>query len=246
MLVDVLERAAQTSRPRGRIWRAAEQARATRYAAVQERLIAPDGSFPPIGRSIAYRCGAFHALAQAALRTRAAGGRLTRPGSRRAHRGHPAIARGARHVRRRTAGCASASAATSRESARRTSQPAACISAPSACCRSACRPRTNSGRRRRSRGRRRRHGPGRRFRSITRSPRRAEWPRRSRWRNSSASTPSRHVRPARSAVYPASYCAAPIRGSRLHNNAAKRRRGESGRIRVRRTEHDGARRAFGR
>ena len=42
--------------------------RARRYAAVQERLIAPDGSFPAIGRSIAYRCGAFHLLAQAALR----------------------------------------------------------------------------------------------------------------------------------------------------------------------------------
>jgi hypothetical protein len=45
-----------------------EALRAKRYAAVQERLIAPDGSFPAIGRSIAYRCGAFHALAQAALR----------------------------------------------------------------------------------------------------------------------------------------------------------------------------------
>src|SRR4029077_9260995 len=30
--------------------------------------IAPDGSFPAIGRSIAYRCGAFHLLAQSALR----------------------------------------------------------------------------------------------------------------------------------------------------------------------------------
>ena len=42
--------------------------RARRYAAVQERLIAPDGTFPPIGRSLAYRCGAFHLLAQTALR----------------------------------------------------------------------------------------------------------------------------------------------------------------------------------
>ena len=42
--------------------------RARRYAAVQERLIGPDGSFPPIGRSLAYRCGAFHLLAQSALR----------------------------------------------------------------------------------------------------------------------------------------------------------------------------------
>ena len=42
--------------------------RAQRYAAVQERCIAPDGSFPAIGRSIAYRCGAFHLLADVALR----------------------------------------------------------------------------------------------------------------------------------------------------------------------------------
>jgi hypothetical protein len=42
--------------------------RAKRYAAVQERMIAPDGTFPPLGRSLAYRCGAFHALAQSALR----------------------------------------------------------------------------------------------------------------------------------------------------------------------------------
>jgi hypothetical protein len=41
--------------------------RAQRYAAVQERLIAPDGSFPVIGRSMAYRCGAFQALAQLSL-----------------------------------------------------------------------------------------------------------------------------------------------------------------------------------
>lgn len=40
--------------------------RARRYAAIQERLIAPDGSFPAIGRSITYRCGAFHLLAQLA------------------------------------------------------------------------------------------------------------------------------------------------------------------------------------
>ena len=41
--------------------------RARRYAAIQERLIAPDGTFPPIGRSIAYRCGVFHLLALMAL-----------------------------------------------------------------------------------------------------------------------------------------------------------------------------------
>jgi hypothetical protein len=42
--------------------------RLTRYAAIQERLIAPDGSYPAIGRSIAYRAGAFQGLALAALR----------------------------------------------------------------------------------------------------------------------------------------------------------------------------------
>jgi hypothetical protein len=41
---------------------------AQRYAAIQERLIAPDGSYPPIGRSITYRCGAFHLLADASRR----------------------------------------------------------------------------------------------------------------------------------------------------------------------------------
>jgi hypothetical protein len=42
--------------------------RAQRFAAVQERLVAPDGSYPPLGRSITYRCGAFHHLAMMALR----------------------------------------------------------------------------------------------------------------------------------------------------------------------------------
>jgi hypothetical protein len=69
MLVDVLNACADES-PAWKDLAAREQARATRYAAVQERLIGPDGSFPPVGRSIAYRCGAFHALAQAALRKR--------------------------------------------------------------------------------------------------------------------------------------------------------------------------------
>jgi hypothetical protein len=41
--------------------------RARRYAAIQERLIAADGSFPAVGRSIAYRAGAFHLLARSAL-----------------------------------------------------------------------------------------------------------------------------------------------------------------------------------
>ena len=38
-----------------------------RFADIQERLIAPDGTYPVFGRSICYRSGAFQALAQAAL-----------------------------------------------------------------------------------------------------------------------------------------------------------------------------------
>jgi hypothetical protein len=41
--------------------------RSRRFAEVQERLIAPDGTFPALGRSITYRFGAFQSLAQMAL-----------------------------------------------------------------------------------------------------------------------------------------------------------------------------------
>lgn len=41
--------------------------RARRYAEIQERMISPEGTFPPVGRSLAYRCGAFQLLAQVAL-----------------------------------------------------------------------------------------------------------------------------------------------------------------------------------
>lgn len=41
--------------------------RAQRYAAIQERLISPEGTYPPIGRSLAYRFGAFQLLSQIAL-----------------------------------------------------------------------------------------------------------------------------------------------------------------------------------
>jgi hypothetical protein len=67
MLLDVLD----VFRDRLPAWKTLAprvEDRARRYAAVQERLIAPDGSFPPIGRSLAYRCGAFQSLAQMALR----------------------------------------------------------------------------------------------------------------------------------------------------------------------------------
>ncbi len=41
--------------------------RARRYAEIQERLISPEGTYPPIGRSLAYRFGAFQVLSQMAL-----------------------------------------------------------------------------------------------------------------------------------------------------------------------------------
>lgn len=42
-------------------------ARAQRYAVVQERMISPEGTFPVIGRSSAYRFGAFQLLADVSL-----------------------------------------------------------------------------------------------------------------------------------------------------------------------------------
>jgi len=41
--------------------------RSRRYAGIQERLISPEGTYPPIGRSLAYRVGAFQSLSQMAL-----------------------------------------------------------------------------------------------------------------------------------------------------------------------------------
>lgn len=40
--------------------------RSKRYAAVQEHLISPEGTYPPIGRSLAYRFGNFQLLSQVA------------------------------------------------------------------------------------------------------------------------------------------------------------------------------------
>jgi hypothetical protein len=66
MLLDVLrvaakqERAWETMLPKA-------VARARRYAEIQERLISPEGTYPPIGRSLAYRIGVFQALGQVAL-----------------------------------------------------------------------------------------------------------------------------------------------------------------------------------
>jgi hypothetical protein len=67
MLLDVLD-VCRDEMPAWKELSARVDERAKRYAAVLERLVAPDGSFPAIGRSIAYRCGAFHVLASMALR----------------------------------------------------------------------------------------------------------------------------------------------------------------------------------
>jgi len=67
MLLDVLD-VCRDEMPAWKELAAREEQRARRYAAVLERSVAPDGTFPPIGRSIAYRFGAFHLLAQMALR----------------------------------------------------------------------------------------------------------------------------------------------------------------------------------
>ena len=40
--------------------------RSRRYAAIQERLISPEATFPPVGRSLAYRFGAFQLLSKIA------------------------------------------------------------------------------------------------------------------------------------------------------------------------------------
>ena len=45
-----------------------QRKRYSRYAAIQERLISPEGTYPVVGRSLCYRFGAFHALEDASLR----------------------------------------------------------------------------------------------------------------------------------------------------------------------------------
>ena len=67
MLLDVLQ-ACGDDMPAWKDLSSRVSQRAMRYAAVQERFIGPDGTFPAVGRSLAYRCGAFHLLAQTALR----------------------------------------------------------------------------------------------------------------------------------------------------------------------------------
>jgi hypothetical protein len=67
MLLDVLD-VCRDELPAWKDLAGRVELRARRHAAILERLIAPDGTFPAIGRSIAYRFGALQLLAQMALR----------------------------------------------------------------------------------------------------------------------------------------------------------------------------------
>ncbi len=67
MLVEALE-AVRDEAPQWKAFSDKARERLARWAAVQERFVAPDGSYPVMGRSIAYRCGAFQGLAMAAWR----------------------------------------------------------------------------------------------------------------------------------------------------------------------------------
>ncbi len=66
MLVDVIN-AVGDEEGDWRAMKAPIMKRAARYASILEMLIAPDGTYPVVGRSVAYRYGAFHALSHAAL-----------------------------------------------------------------------------------------------------------------------------------------------------------------------------------
>jgi hypothetical protein len=66
MLLDTLALLKQKDAAYERIYKT-ELARAQRYAEILERLIAPEGTFPSLGRSTTYRFGALQSLAQIAL-----------------------------------------------------------------------------------------------------------------------------------------------------------------------------------
>ena len=50
----------------GKIMHNLTMMRFQKFVSIQEHSVSPDGSYPPYGRSLTYRCGAFHALAMAA------------------------------------------------------------------------------------------------------------------------------------------------------------------------------------
>ena len=67
MLLDILEIMQKHNKGETDFYKK-EQLRFSRYAEQQERMISPDGAYPVIGRSIAYRFGTFHVLSTAALK----------------------------------------------------------------------------------------------------------------------------------------------------------------------------------
>jgi len=66
MLLDIVKVLVDTGKEKNDLYQLILQ-RGKRYAAVQERLISPEGTFPAIGRSLAYRFGAFQLLGQISL-----------------------------------------------------------------------------------------------------------------------------------------------------------------------------------
>jgi hypothetical protein len=69
MYLDILAQVKEYDEHWAALWLRAVR-RSSRYAALLERLVAPDGTFPVTGRSISYRCGAFQLLGQVALQGR--------------------------------------------------------------------------------------------------------------------------------------------------------------------------------
>ncbi|UOQ50473.1 DUF2264 domain-containing protein [Gracilibacillus caseinilyticus] len=69
MIVDIIDHVAHHN-PDWMDLKSKIHERAVRYAVILERSISPEGTFPVVGRSIAYRFGAFQHLAQMALQHR--------------------------------------------------------------------------------------------------------------------------------------------------------------------------------
>jgi len=66
MFLEVLQTLINSGQPEASVYDL-ELTRAKRYAAIQERMISPEATYPPIGRSLAYRFGAFQLLSKIAL-----------------------------------------------------------------------------------------------------------------------------------------------------------------------------------
>jgi hypothetical protein len=67
MLLEVIRVAREKGHPRAERWLPVALERAGRYATILERQISPEGTFPVMGRSAAYRFAAFYHLAYMAL-----------------------------------------------------------------------------------------------------------------------------------------------------------------------------------